>query len=909
MSLQTRIVDHLINSMKFKQKGDWLRDGVCPLCSHKELYVHAENPRVVKCGRINKCGYEEHVKEICEHLFKDWSKEYPKTAANPHAAADAYMRDSRGFDLTKLKNLYTQELFANEYKFPGLISATVRFPIAEGIYWERLIDRPERFGRQKCNIQGKITGHYWTYHSKFDDLCISKEIWLTEGIFNSIALSFADFTTAATISSQNYPSLLLTKIKNRCEELELKTLPTLVWAFDNDIAGKDATLKFHQRAIKDGWTSTAAIPAMGGEKDLDWNDLYERGLLKDENIKKYRHYGQVHIAESAKEAALLIYQYKERNSFYFVHHYETFWCSVDSNKYSEAKEDQIEIYNSVIEAETEAFKKIAKVTNICGAKLKGLYFQRNTVTNEAWYYFSIQRGHRDQIKEAFTSAEITSKTIFKNRLLNSAIGCWWTGSEHQLQTIMQSETNPDHLKEVKTIDYMGYSKEYSSYIFGKYAVHKGRLIHINNQDYFNAGKNEVKTLAHTPVITLNQEKFKPIWWRDNYTINGEKGLIILAWWTGSYFAEQIRDQLGYFPFIEYVGQAGSGKSSYIDFLWKLSGRNDGKEGINPNSSSMVAVHRTMAQVSNLPVVFLEGDRKTGEKVQKQKFDWDELKDAFNGQNIRSRGLKTAGNETYDPPFRGAIMISQNDPMQASEAILTRTLQISVDMAGHTYEKSKIANRLYSIDFDEANRYISHCLINEEKILNTFFEKMAEIEHEYHEKGISHTRIRACHALVSAMIDTLEKHVFKDVIDLDEICDAKRMLENMAKQRMQDLSDDHIYVKQFWEAYEYLNMSRSNAFNLNHYKHDAPRVAINLNEIYKVAARNFQALPDINDMRTLLRSSKKYKFFEMNRAVRSNKYPADDVSTIKEELSEDRVVKCWIFGNPYQDYQADWSDED
>ena len=899
MSLKDRIVDHLIKSMKFKEKKDWLREGVCPLCSHKELYVHAENPRVVKCGRINKCGYEEHVKDICEHLFKDWSKDYPKTPANPNAAADAYLRDSRGFDITKLKNHYTQELFANESKFPGQISATVRFPISDGIYWERLIDRPERFGRQKCNIQGKIKGHYWTYHDKFDDLCISKEIWLTEGIFNSIALSFKGFTTAATISSQNYPSDLLTKIKTRCEELKLKTQPTLIWAFDNDVAGKDATLKFHQLAVQEGWTSTAVIPVVGGEKGLDWNDLYERDLLKDENIKKFRHHGEVHIAESAKEAALLMFQYKERNSFYFVHHYQTYWCSVDSNKYQEEKENQLETTATVKEAEHEAFKKIAKVTNVCSAVLKGLYFQRNTVTNESWYYFNIQRGHRDQVKEAFTPAEITSKANFTNRLLSIAKGVWWKGSDYQLQTILQTETNPDHLKEVKTIDYIGYSKEYSTYIFAKHAVHNGRLIHINNQDYFNAGKHEVKTLASSPIITLNTEALKATWWQDNYKINGEKGLILLAWWTGTYFAEQIRDQLGYFPFIEYVGQAGSGKSSYIDFLWKLSGRNDGKEGINPNSSSMVAVHRSMAQVANLPVVFLEGDRKTGEKVQKQKFDWDELKDAFNGQNIRSRGLKTAGNETYEPPFRGAIMISQNDPMQASEAILTRTLQISVDMAGHTYEKSKIASRLYSIDFDEANRYITHCLIHEEKILSTFFEKMQEIEQQYHASGITHTRIRACHAVVSAMIDALEQHVLNDVIDLEEICDAKRMLEGMAKQRMDDLSDDHVYVKQFWEAYEYINMSRSSAFNLNHYDSNAPKVAINLNEVYKAAARNYQALPDINDMRTLLRSSKKYKFIEMNKSVKSNKYPADDVSNVEEKSSVERVVKCWIFTNPYQ----------
>jgi hypothetical protein len=872
------------------------------MCSEKELYVHAENPRVVKCGRMNKCGYEEHVKEICSDLFKDWSKDYPKSSENPHAAADAYIKEARGFDTKRLTGKYTQEAFHNEYKYPGQVSATVRFKIADGVFWERLIDRPERFGRQKANISGKISGLYWTYHDKFDDLCISKEVWITEGIFNSIALSFSSLTSAATLSSNNYPTQLLSKIKKRSEELGLKKLPTLVWAFDNDIAGKDAAIEFHNRALKEGWESTAALPiSSNNEYDLDWNDLYERDLLKDQvQIKRYKHYGQVHVAKTPREAALLIHMFNEKNSFYFIHHYKTYWFTLNSDKFQAEYDSQLQITDSTEEAKIEATKKVSNVEMICDATLKGLYFQRNIATNEAWYYFKIQRGHRDIIKETFTSAELTSKANFTNRLLDISPGVWWTGSDKQLQTILKNEINPERLKEVKTTDYIGYSKEYATYIFKNHAVHKGKLIHINNNDYFNAGKNELKTLATTPIITLNKEPFIPHWWQNNFKINGEKGLIILAWWAGSYFAEQIREVHSSYPFLEYVGQAGSGKSSYIDFLWRLSGRNDRKEGINPNSSSIVAVHRSMAQVSNLPIVFLEGDRKSGDKQQKQKFDWDELKDAFNGQNIRSRGLKTSGNETYEPPFRGSIMISQNDPMQASEAILSRTLQIIVDMKGHTYEKKMIANKLYGIEFDDANRFMTHCLINEEKILNTFFEKCGEIEKHYHQCGITHTRIALCHAQIAAMIEALAKHVLNEVIDLEEIVDSHEMLEQMALKRMEDISDDHIFVKQFWEAFEYVNSSRTGVFNLNYYYDKDPNyVAINLNEVYQAAARKFQSLPDINDMRTLLRSSRKYKFIELNKQVKTKNHPSKDENSVLE-ISE-RNVKCWIFTNPYQQH--------
>lgn len=884
MNIKQKIDDRLNAMFNFKRVGEWYRQGVCPQCSKKELFTHAENPRIVKCGRLNKCGYEEHVKDICQDLFKDWSKEFPRTKESPTATADAYLSHARGFDVIALRGLYSQELFRNDLKFPDQVSATVRFAIDGETYWERIIDRPERFGRQKANIIGKITGKYWTMH-KADDLKNADEIWIVEGIFDAISLNMALKDTGviavSCISSQNYPSDLLAQIDKKQQ---------IVWAFDNDQAGKKYALKFHQRAIEDGFNSSAVLPTAGN----DWNDLFERDLLTDECLKKYRHYGALHIAENANDTALLIFNYHQQQlkQFYFTHQYKTYWFKLDAKEYDENLETQLQICDSRADAEKQALQQTAKIEQICNATLKALYFQRDVLTDTAHYFFQIH-SEQGMVQETFSPEQLTSKNNFTNRLLSVSAGAWWTGSEKQLQTIAQRET--EHLKEVKTIDYMGYSKEHGTYVFASHAVHQGRIIDINEHDYYRAGKTDLKTLAKSPTITLTHETFKGDWWQDFYKINGEKGLILLAWWTGSYFAEQIRAKHSSYPFMEFVGQAGAGKSSLIEFLWKLSGRNDRKEGINPNSSSMVAVHRTMAQLSNLPVVFIEGDRKT-EKA-KQKFDWDELKDAFNGQNIRSRGVKTTGNETYEPPFRGAIMISQNDPIQASEAILSRTLHIFVDTKGHNYKNKLIANRLYSIEPEIACQYMSHCLKQESKILETFWQKTTEIEKQYHDMGITHTRIALCHAQISAMIDAIAEHVLQDKIDLDEICDAKRLLEKMAQQRIHDLSADHIFVQQFFEVFEYLEANALPMFKLNHYPDESRYIAINLNELYKQAHKNHQALPDINEMRDLLRSSRHYKFIEMNKQVKTCNFPSEESKQLQTDHRIKRNVKCWIFQKP------------
>ena len=68
--------------------------------------------------------------------------------------------------------------------------------------------------------------------------------------------------------------------------------------------------------------------------------------------------------------------------------------------------------------------------------------------------------------------------------------------------------------------------------------------------------------------------------------------------------------------------------------------------------------------------------------------------------------------------------------------------------------------------------------------------------------------------------------------------------------------------------------------------------------------NFQALPDVNEMRNLLRTSKRYKFVEANKSVRSDKFPADEVKNLGDHtnvnpIQNERIIKCWIFTNPNQ----------
>lgn len=881
--INDKVVDRLISEYGFKIVGEWLREGRCPDCSKKSLFTHATTPRVVKCGRLNKCGMEVHVKDLFTDLFTDWSATYKQTDVSPNAAADAYLNEGRGLSIQSVKGSYSQEHYT-DHKL-NISSATVRFNLPNGGWWERIIDKADRFPR-KANIKYgyKVNGYWWWHPANTQ---MPSEIWITEGIFDAMALAEHGIDAVSSISCSNYPEHSLHELKSQYVKAK-HTLPTLIWAFDNDKAGKDGIHRNIKAAEDMGFECAAAQPPYEKHRQLDWNDLHEMGRLTAEHIETYRYYGDILTATSAMQAAVIMYMHTKRTSFYFEYNYRTWWFELDTKALSTcigvekhqvgAYLDSVSDLTDVDEQMPEFVKSCSTVTELCNAKLEALYFQRNEITDESWYFMRVSTAKGD-VTTTITGDQLSSPSKFKPRLLSVYAGVFWTGAAGQLDIIMRHQT--EALKEVKTTDFIGYSKEFGAYIFNDVAIHKGKSVAINNQDYFKLGRLEVKSLANSPTIQLNT-KDKPNfdWWPKFNRVRGDYGTVVMAWWLGTYFAEQIRGIDRSFPFFELVGQAGAGKSRLLEFLWRLSGRED-YEGFDPSKATSVAIYREFAQVSNIPIALIEGDRNDQDGKQSySKFEWDQLKDAFNGRSIRSRGVKNNGNDTYSPPFRAAIMISQNEPIQASEAMLTRLLHIRLTREGQTLEGKHIVDELDRIPLKITSQFMAKAIRNEEAILQTYKKKVRIYETFYHSAGITHTRIALNHAQIAAMVDCLHLHVLDGVMSEDQAKTAKSTLVAMSEQRVARLSSDHPLVEQFWEIYEYLDTLAQ--CEMNH-SSDKTKIAINLPAFYKIAQQEGQRLPEQTEMKRLLKSSRKHKFIDSNVAVYSKVYTA-------------KTVKCWVFEN-------------
>ncbi|MDI3355716.1 toprim domain-containing protein [Pseudomonas sp. UYIF39] len=914
--------------LRHRTGTDFMRGGTCPACNKKELYSSFINPWFIKCGRESKCGQQWHVKELYADLFDDWSKRAPSTNEDPIATARAYLEFARGFRFDLVQGTFTQEQFYDPDL--GIGSATVRFPLPNGSYWERLIDKPQRFGKKKARFTkgGGAKGHWWC-HPRVS-LSDTKEIWIVEGVFDAISLIHCDIDAVAAMSSNQFPEQSLRALATE----RAGDLPKLVWALDNEPGAHRYTRKWVAMARTMGFICEAAQIPQRDARKLDWNDLHQRwGFIDDldarrrridADLEETRHHGALLIAESASEKAMLMYTWREREEFHFGFDSRLYWWKLDISKFNNAMQaletsdnHEEQLLNEKAMRE-KALRMSGCVVEIANCYPQALYFQRNEITDESWYFFRVDFPHDGgSVKNTFTGGQVAAASEFKKRLLGMAAGAVFTGSGQQLDKIMKDQLFA--IKTVQTIDFVGYSKEYGCYVYGDVAIKDGQVVDVNDEEFFEFGKLRLKTLQRAVPVRIQRDpkEYSDEWAKLLWTCFGAQGVVALTFWFGSLFAEQIRARYQSFPFLEATGEAGAGKTTLLNLLWKLLGR-AGYEGFDPSKSTKAGRSRLMGQVSGMPVVLLESDRSGDDKSHAKNFEWDELKDYFGGGTLATKGVKTAGNETYEPPFRGTIAISQNAPVIASEAIMTRIVKLHFVRPNVTPESRTAADRLTALDGNQLSHFLLQAVKRETDVMSTLADKIPA--HEARLRRL-HTHCISCdteypanndkaacqncgnqlrgyirverivknHAQLLGLLDCIRSLV---PLSDSHISTSQRCIISMAIERQSSISADHPVVAEFWEVYDYLQGLDADGPVVNHSKKDNV-IAINLNEFVERAAEHRQKLADVSELRDRLKESRCRKFLESNKAVDSA-VRAYQATRNNNTITKSPTVKCWMF---------------
>lgn len=846
-----------------KQFGSNLREGVCPECGKKTLWSkYAEQPAKVYCDRESKCGYESTAKDLFPDLFdyRRIVRDHPPTAENPNATADAYLREIRGFHLENMRGWYSQVTYfyrpreAKEAGIAGEHVLAVRFDLPAPMLgsWDRFVDG-EHFGRKTKFVDGvKLNGWMWTPPGQ--TLNPGDKLYVTEGIFDAIALFHSHRKVAAIMGVSNKPLAFV----EAHAPLDLH----YVIALDNDDAGKKFAPRLVRWLREQGEEAVSCIQPAADSRKCDWNDLWLDGKLRPSYFEDYEYWGNLLTVENAKEKALLIVGHENVHSFPMEFKDQVYWV-----KYAAPHEDQDEM-----ESSEKRRTDVVELSQISNCFPQYLYFQRDIETRESVYYIRVTRpGSKRRYQDVASPSAIAKPAEFDKQLLSIGPGLMWTGGAGQLKKFQQKYWFPTHeLNEVDSVSFVGYAREFGAWIFKDYAIHNGRLLVANDFDYFDLGNGkQVKTSRTDHPLKLSENHQPDLWMEDFQLAYGIKGLMTLTSWFGSFFAEQIRAVSASYPWTELSGKPGTGKTSVLKFLWKLSGR-ENYQGVELSKASHAGRWRSLEQSANLPIVLMEGDAG-GAGHQKRGFNLEEAKGTYEGDGMRITAQKTLGNETREPKFRGALWIAQNaqimpppdaDP-DSGRALMERIVHVHWDKSHFSDRGAQAAERLMDLKMEDINGFMVHCVRHEQQVMETFRSRhrawIGKLKEEY--PNLANDRIRYNHAQMLALADAM---VEIDAVTLTrrEQTELQAYLIERAHDRQGAIEYDLPVVEEFWELYGHLAcILKDGEAGINMSSQPNSEICINLNHMEMEAIRLDCRMPDKTELRDKLKHSKRHKYRE------------------------------------------------
>ena len=846
-------------------KGGYLRDGICPACGKKELYVRKSQPFRIACGRENKCGASWTAKELLPHLFENWEERFPPTDKNPNATASAYLREDRGFDIVRCHTWYSQEshrLKSGEYV------PTVRFYLDEGRtrWWERLIGKTKADG-QKAHIGGKrkqdgslFRGDVWVPPGQ--NIEPGDQVFITEGIFHAMALAHAGKKVAAAISSSNFPSNLIEIYKGKDI--------TWVLALDGDHAGRKY-MKRHRIKILELKERVDICLLPDGKQD--WDDLWQEGRLDDDLLDMCFYRGRLFMAGSVVEKAWHTLCRNPTQRRLTVDFNNALWeIEIDSKFAAELHDENITLNSP---EGYERFNIACTVDQICTVYPRFVYLEKDELVGDQRYVFLIAYENQTATQTVgLDGTAVSSAEAFHKALLNHTSGGMYSGSAKAFKA-MTKKWFRRKMMTVRSIPYVGFEKESGAWIFHNHAFLNGQKIARNEFDYFDLGLHGVKPRMSTFEIHTDCE-FSPKWLPNYIRAFNHQGLAVLVFWLGSLFAQQIRAKQSSFPFLEFTGEAGAGKTTVLEFCWKLVGRSDSYEGLNIINTSKRAKRRQFNQISNLPMVLIESDQGGMMAGKSAQFNYESLKDLFNGRPPGTIGVATRDNATKSQNFLGTLVFSQNESVQGGEPILSRIVHCHADKKHHTQETREIARWFEKQDVADVGGFLEVALKNGNAILETMFSKFKSMETFFEQRGVKHQRVIKCHAQVAAMAHAL-RIIFPNFTD-DMLRAFLDYLAERALEREDRIAADHPTVDKFWDTFEFINGEMTGG-SLNISK-DKEEIVFNLNMFRAQCHAYSQELMDLTELKRLLPSSKRHKFVTKNKPVWSP--------------TEQKTMRCWVF---------------
>lgn len=238
-------------------------------------------------------------------------------------------------------------------------------------------------------------------------------------------------------------------------------------------------------------------------------------------------------------------------------------------------------------------------------------------------------------------------------------------------------------------------------------------------------------------------------------------------------------------------------------------------------------------------------------------------------------------ETFEPLFRGAIIIAQNDAVSASPAVLERIMGLHFDKTRFSSETKAAAEKLERWPVEDLSGFVVHLLRREAEFLKIWRECYPRyVEELQRATGVGNVRLLRNHAQLAAALTAM-----RCILPLSDGLHRAGLefIAEMTRQRQLVTSSEHPVVEKFWQIFDYLTEIEPDTIErpLNNSRKAESEIAVNLPQFFERCRAHGQNPPSEDDLRRHLKASKGRKFITQ-KSVNS---------------PSGKFFHCWVFQRP------------
>ncbi|HMM38070.1 MAG TPA: toprim domain-containing protein [Desulfovibrio sp.] len=761
MDIQTMIRERLQNSEywtdKTRENDSHIQSLTCPECGKNEAWAYRDNPFAIICNRKDKCGAITKTLELFPDITAGVEKKYPAKPDDPRRPATAYLR-MRG-----LHDVLEGLDYSYQANVRGTGSGAVMFRIDSQTANGRLFNPPK--GEGKSHSSGPLVGKYWRHPAM--QYKPTEPTYITEGIINALSLIEMGYQAIAVLSSGTDP-----------ERIDLSDFANIVLAFDNDRAGKDALRKWHRHLkAQNRHQLTAILPKSG-----DWNDFLVRTRIEQRKerfeglMKEMEFQARLSLAESPDEYVAIFEEYGKNTPTFFAFAGSYFTVSTKS-------------------------KTIVPVSNFT---MKVVCFEKETggaVEDQVYRYRLEVTSNKQETHRFLLSADDLSSPTKMKRAFAQGAKADWSGDKYatnRLSAIILESDAPV----VRQVQAVGYDPESRCYVTSHVLITpQGKVLAKNELEAFAVGREFLKspaspeTIPPMPGAELIQvyELLRLAW--------GDNGPFVWAWSFAALFVNQVKERIGFFPFLSLHGDPQTGKTGLATIMNAMQGLDE--EGIPLNTvNTAKGQARALGQVSGMFRALLEAKPSDKNDL------LGSVRPLYNQNALQVRAAKTNSNQTNETELQCALMFVQNVEPFVERPDTERVVSVHFDINHLNGETEKAFSQLLMIGKAQLAHLYSVMLSHREKVEAEWYERYEEARRRIlvhmpdRRVASNHALVLAFHGLLCEVVGC-EDDMFEFAVELaqekqtrceqrpytvaDEIIDfAKELLESPI-QKLRDSS--------------------------------------------------------------------------------------------------------------------------